>query len=346
MENLRWLWNGDALREMTAGEPAFCLIIIIVASLIMLAKGSDWMIDGVVCLAERTGISRIVIGSTIIALGTSLPEVMVSVMAAWMGNPGLALGNGVGSIIADSGLILGLTALLAPTPINRFILNRTGRVQVGAATLLVFIAIGALLTAQGTPSLERWVGFLFLFLLAVYIYMNYIWAEQHHETVETPSPGSKDKNLVKSWLMVAGGLALILAGARLLVPCASELAMRIGVPEDVIAATMVAFGTSLPELMSSFASIKKGHPEITVGIVVGSDVLNSLLVVGAAAAVHPLSIPPTFFIFHFPAMLIILYSFRLFIHFDGNGWFKRWQGAWLLGVYLVYVTLQYTLNVG
>ena len=150
--------------------------------------------------------------------------------------------------------------------------------------------------------------------------------------------------LGKSWLLVVGGLALVIVGARVLVPCAAECALRFGIPEDVIAATLVAFGTSLPELMTAISSIKKGHPEITVGNVVGADVLNCLFVIGAAATARPLAIPAGFYYFHFPTMLIILYSFRTFIFMSRDGTFKRWHGAWLLGVYLLYVILQYSLN--
>ncbi len=149
-----------------------------------------------------------------------------------------------------------------------------------------------------------------------------------------------------SWLLVIGGLLLIIVGARILVPSASEIAARFGVPDDVIAATMVAFGTSLPELMTAIAAVRKGHPEITVGNIVGADVLNVLFVIGAAAAATPLAIPVNFYYFHFPAMLIILYSLRFFISTNRAGVFYRWQGGWLLGVYATYVTLQYALNIG
>ena len=149
----------------------------------------------------------------------------------------------------------------------------------------------------------------------------------------------------KSWIMIAGGLFLVILGARVLVPSASEIALRFGVPDDVIAATMVALGTSLPELMTAIAAIRKGHPEITVGNIVGADVLNVLFVIGAAAAAAPLVIPMNFYYFHLPAMLIILYSFRVFISMNKDGLFHRWQGYWLLGVYLCYVILQYTLNI-
>ena len=117
-------------------------------------------------------------------------------------------------------------------------------------------------------------------------------------------------------------------------------------PQDVIAATLVAFGTSLPELMTAITSVRKGYPQIMVGNVVGADVLNCLFVIGAAATARPLEVPPNFFTFHFPAMLIILYSFRVFIFMNKDGWFKRWQGGWLLGVYGVYLILQYAFNLG
>ena len=324
------------------------LLLIIAFCIVLLSKGADWMIDGVVDLAQRTGLPKIVIGATVISLGTTTPEAVVSVMAAFMGNPGLALGNGVGSIIADTGLIFGLTCVLAVVPVNRFILNRTGWVQVGSATLLVVIALIMAATATGEPTLERWVGFFFLILLAAYMYVTYRWAKQGGDLAlegETESD-EEPMGLGKCWLMVLGGLFFVVLGARFLVPSASEIAARFGVSEDVIAATMVAFGTSLPELMTAIAAVRKGHPEITVGNIVGADVLNCLFVIGAAAASRPLAIPANFYSYHFPAMLIILYSFRTFIFMNKDGTFKRWQGVWLLGVYLIYVILQYTLNVG
>ena len=343
---LSWIGDETLLQGLLAGQTTIILLVIIVVCIAMLSLGADWMIDGVVDLAERTGLPKIVIGATVVSLGTTLPEAFVSVMAAYMGNPGLALGNGVGSIIADTGLIFGLTCILAAVPVNRFILNRTGWVQVGTATMLVLISVGILLTTEGEPQLERWVGYLFLSLLVLYMYITYTWAKQGTDVL--PEDDALEHELMsisKSWILVVGGLLLVVIGARILVPSASEIALRFGVPEDVIAATMVAFGTSLPELMTAIAAIRKGHPEITVGNIVGADVLNVLFVIGAAAVASPLVIPMNFFYFHFPAMLIILYSFRVFISMNKDGVFHRWQGFWLLGVYLCYVILQYTLNI-
>jgi cation:H+ antiporter len=347
-EILRWIGDETLLNNLVAGFSTIVLLILIAVCIVILSKGADWMIDGVVHLARRTGLPRIVIGATIISLGTTMPEAFVSVMAAWLGNPGLALGNGVGSIIADTGLIFGLTCLLTTVPINRFILNRTGWVQTGVATLLVVISLIVLATMAEQAVLNRWVGFLFLLLLAGYMYITYVWAKQGGSmAIEGEQVDNSElMSMGICWVMIGGGLILIVVGARILVPSATEIAYRIGVPEDVIAATMVAFGTSLPELMTAIAAIRKGHPEITVGNIVGADVLNCLFVIGAAAAARPLAIPPNFFTFHFPAMLIILYSFRFFIFINRDGRFKRKQGAWLLSVYLVYLVLQYTLNIG
>jgi len=347
-EILRWIGDETFLDNLVAGFSTIALLILIVVCIVILSKGADWMIDGVVHLARRTGLPKIVIGATIISLGTTMPEAFVSVMAAWLGNPGLALGNGVGSIIADTGLIFGLTCILTTVPVNQFILNRTGWVQVGAATLLVIISLIVLAISPGQPILNRWVGFLFLLFLIGYMYITYVWTKQGGTAAieGEQEDNSEFASLGKCWLMIVGGLCLIVVGARILVPSAVEIAHRIGVPEDVIAATMVAFGTSLPELMTAIASVRKGHPEITVGNIVGADVLNCLFVIGAAAAARPLSIPPNFYSFHFPAMLIILYSFRYFIFRNKDGHFKKMQGAWLLGVYLVYLVLQYVFTIG
>jgi len=345
---LHWIADEAALHAYLQDLSTVVLLMVVALCLYGLSKGADWAIDGVVDLALRTGLPRIVLGATIVSLGTTLPEAFVSVAAAWMGNPGLALGNGVGSIIADTGLIFGLTCILAKVPMDRFILDRTGWVQVGAATLLVGIAIVALVVMPEGPYLGRWVGVLFLILLGGYMYATYFWAKQGAATAHR---GAKEAirahlSLPKCWGMIAGGLALIILSARILIPAVSVVALRWGVPDDVIAATMVAFGTSVPELMTAFTAVRKGHPEIMVGNVVGADVLNCLFVIGAAATARPLMIPINFYHFHFPALLLIIFSFRFFISFlNKDGWFKRWQGGWLMSIYLVYVILQYVLNI-
>ncbi len=331
---------------LLADCPVYLLLILIAVSILVLSKGADWMVDGVVGLAKRTGLPRIVIGATIVSLGTTTPEAFVSVMAAFMGNPGLALGNGVGSIIADTGLIFGLTCMLAVVPMNRFILSRTGWVQVGSATLLVLLAIGAWVAAPSNPVLGRWVGIFLLVLLVVYLFVTYTWAKQGMRVEAEEEDTAELMGLARACLLLTGGLVVVIVGARALIPSASELAIRMRVPQDVVAATMVALGTSLPELMTAIAAIRKGHPEITVGNIVGADVLNCLFVIGASCTARPLEVPSNFYVFHFPTMLFILFSFRYFIHRNVDGHFKKMQGAWLFGIYIAYLILQYGFNVG
>ena len=350
MNIFRYFIDEHALGEVFSAFPLWGLLLAIVATVFLLSRGADWMIDGAVDLATRTKLPKVVIGATILSLGTTAPEVFVSVMAAFMGNPGLALGNGVGSIIADTGLIFGLSALLAKPPVNKWILNRTGWWQMGSALLLVALAGVSYLVTRGNPVINRPMGLILVILLVVYMIMTYRWARSGNQPIGITRPEDTDvdgmytpSSLFITLLMLFGGLALVIIASRMLIPAASETARRLGVPDDVIAATMVALGTSLPELTTAITAIRKGHPEITVGNIVGADVLNALFVVGAASLAAPLTIGPTFFMFHFPAMLIILVSFRVFISMDRDGRFRRWQGAWLLGLYIVYVALQYIL---
>jgi cation:H+ antiporter len=237
--------------------------------------------------------------------------------------------------------------MISVVPGNRYLLNRTGWVQVGSASLLVGIAVVMWFSSGGAPVIERWVGFMLLFFLGVYLCLSYFWAKQGGASgSDGQAREERLTSIGKCIFMIVGGLVLVIFSARILVPAASEIALRIGVPEDVVAATMVAFGTSLPELMTAIAAVMKGHPEIALGNVIGADVLNCLFVIGASAAARPLAVPRNFYVFHFPAMLLILYSFRIFVFFNRNENFKRWQGAWLLLIYCIYVTLQYSLDLG
>ncbi len=340
------MYDIEAILNNLANQtPTWLLFIVTALCLAVLSKSADKMIDGAVALAQRTRLPKIVIGATIISLGTTVPETVVSVMAAWNGHAGLSLGNGVGSIICDTALIFGLMCVLAKIPVRKFILNRTGWVQVSAATLLVLLSLLALWINPASPVLGRGVGLLLVILLALYLYLSYRWARQSGQVDEEEEEGV-DWGAGKSLLFLLAGLVGVIVASRVLIPCAVVGACRIGVPQDVVAATIVAFGTSVPELMTGISSIRKGHPQIMVGNVVGADVLNCLFVIGAAAFARPLAVPPNFFTFHFPAMLLILYSFRLFIRMNTDGWFKPWQGAWILAIYLVYLALQYGLNLG
>ncbi len=329
-----------SLETVVSNFSLLTLLALVVGLVIILAKGADWAIEGAVNLAYTTNMSRVVVGATIVSLGTTLPEVFVSVVAAINGNPGLSLGNGVGSIIVDTGFILGLICFLSRVPLERFILNRTGWIQVGSATLLVLISLFIRIFSPSHPVLGRWVGVLFLSLLGLYLYFTLSWA-RHLSRGREKEREEIDYAPLVSIILIGWGLILVVFSSKFLIVVAQELARRLGVSEDVIASTMVAFGTSLPELATAITAVKKGHPEIMVGNVVGADVLNCLFVIGASALASPLKIPSSFFYLHYPAMLLILYSFRLFISTNKGEYFPRWQGLWLISLYLFYVFWQY-----
>ena len=249
----------------------------------------------------------------------------------------MALGNAVGSIICDTGLILGMACLLAPLRLNRAIVNRQGWIQLAAATALVAACFpwshaAEVWTVGG--RLPQFVGFVFLVALAAYMGLSIRWAAtgaaeaQDHERSEDRAAGSTAFVLMK----LTGALALVVLSAQVLIPSVQEAATRIEIPESIIAATLVAFGTSLPELVTALTAARRGHGELAVGNVVGADILNVLFVAGAAAAVTPagLMAGSHFFVVLFPAMLMILLIFRVGIFLSGD-FMKRPFGVRAVG---------------
>ena len=341
------------------------LLTITVLSMVVLIKGADWLVDGASGLAYRVGMPKVIVGATIVALGTTSPECAVSVMAAWHGQPGLALGNAVGSIIADTGLILGVGCLMARLPADRYVLTRQGLVQLGSGVLLAGLCYGAFAVWGDAASLGRPVGLVLLIMLAGYLYISIQWSRKHPQG--EPFQGPKELShivpvkvpvverfthrfeAVRLFFMALVGLALVLLASRVLICSVTVLAGRWGVPQVVVAATIVALGTSLPELVVGITSIVKGHPEIIVGNIIGADILNVLFVVGASAAAADLPVVENgqriFLYLHLPAMLILLVAFRAMIAIAGrDGSFSRWMGVPLVGMYLAYVGAQFLMS--
>jgi len=341
------------------GQPQWVLLPALVVAVAVLVKGADWLVEGASGLAYRLGISKVIVGATIVSLGTTSPEFAVSVMAAWSGQPGLALGNAIGSIVADTGLIFGLGCMLTVLPADRFVLARQGWVQFGSAALLAALCYGSFALNGESASIGRPVGVLFVALLVGYLVMSVRWSRRHPQGEPFQMNGESDarRKAQRAISTLAGlcvaGLLLVLLSSRVLILSVSELAeAHWHVPKVVIAATLVALGTSLPELVIGLTSIVKGHKEILVGNIIGADVLNVLFVVGASAVAAPLplleseaSVPDILFRLHLPAMLLILVLFRVFIHFAVKwGSFRRWQGIPLVLIYLFYTVLQYVIT--
>lgn len=332
-----------AFFESIAETHIAALLGVMAVSIGLLGTSADWMVDRAVALSLRTGMPKVIVGATIVSAGTTFPEAVVSVLAAINGNPDIALGNAVGSIICDTGLILGTACLLAPLPLNRRVVNRQGWVQFGSGVLLVLLCVpfGELGNVfQANARLPQWAGFLLLFGLVAYM----IWSVRlaggvaDEEDGEEPECDSPVVLLVCS--ILCGSLVVVVSSIGL-IECTKILAIRAGIPEAVIAATLVAFGTSLPELVTAITAVLKGQGALAVGNVIGADILNVLFVAGAAAAVTVEGLPvlPIFFQLQFPAMLLILLCFRLGIICAREGKLTRPFGAVLLGAYAVYLML-------
>ena len=330
------------------------LLAVTAGALLALIRGADWLVEGAAGFAYRLGISKIIVGATVVSLGTTSPEAAVSVLAAWSGHSGLALGNAVGSIIADTGLIFGLGCLLAVLPADRFVLQRQGWVQFGAAMLLATICYVTFALAGDAAAITRPIGFLFLLLLAVYLVVSVRWSRAHTTPEAQAGPAVALRSVRACLGFVLLGLLVVVFSSRVLIGAVSELALRWGVPDVVIAATLVAFGTSLPELVVGMTSIIKGHRELLVGNVIGADVLNVLFVIGASAATTRLpvvevgaQVPRIFLYLHLPTMILILLLFRLYIFAAvRRGFFRRIYGLPLVLIYIVYLVGQFVLSAG
>ena len=340
-------WNPEELLaeliQRLADMNMLYLLGVMVVAIVILGKSADWMVENAVTLSLRTGMPKVIVGATIVSVGTTFPEAVVSVLAALNGNPDIALGNAVGSVICDAGLILGTACLIAPLPLDKQVVNKQGWVQFGAGVLLVvfclpFTDLGNVFQTKAT--LPQWAGFILVFGLIVYMVWSIrlakdIEAEEVEEEVDNDSPVAI---LVGSILV---GCLFVVGSSITLIEATKILATEAGIPEAVIASTLVAFGTSLPELVTAVTAARKGQGELAVGNVIGADILNVLFVAGAAAAITPagLEAESIFFRLQFPAMLIILLCFRVGIFAAKDGKLSRPFGFFLVAVYVIYGVL-------
>jgi cation:H+ antiporter len=283
------------------------------------------------------------VGATIVSIGTTFPEAVVSVMAAMGGHPDFALGNAVGSIICDTGLILGIACIMSPLKLDMKLVNRQGWVQFGAAVLLVALCLpyGRLNELFNQQAfLNQSSGFLLVVLLGVYLVWSVRLARLADPVAEDAEAG-QGISMLPCLGILAIACAFVILSSIGLIESTKVLASRAGVSNAVIAATVVAFGTSLPELVTAITAVRKGHGELAIGNIIGADILNVLFVAGLAAAVTPngLFADPIFFRLQFPAMLFILFCFRLGIKTSSNGFLGRRTGFLLLGTYIIYIAI-------
>lgn len=320
--------------------PTLILLVIIALSLYVLGKGADVLVNEAIGISVKKGIPKVVIGATIVSLGTTIPEVTVSVFAAINGNPGLALGNAIGSIITNTALILGLAALVGRLPIDRRVIGKQGTIQLISVLLLTVVSL-PILSSGSEGKVTQWMGFIFIGLLVLYIIGTISSSKKSSNEPLSPSD-SKDDSLILQIIKLIFGVALVIISSKILIPSVEMTAIRIGIPQSIIAATLVAFGTSLPELVTSITAVRKGHGELAVGNVIGANILNVLFVIGSSAAVTKggLLVPTVFYKLQIPTMVIILVMFHMFSK-NKRSVMSKLQGATFLGIYLGYLILNY-----
>jgi len=334
------------IHQLITGFPTAALFLLLAVMFLLLSKGADILVEESVTLSLKWGVSKLFIGVTLVSLGTTLPEVSVSVYAAVKGHAELAMGNAVGSMICDMGLILGLALMISPLPFKRVDLNFPSWVLTGAALLLVITSLpfGNLCdTFVAGGRFPQWAGFLFLLLLGFYFWYSMHRARNTGISENTFNPDNASALFVILKLIL--GIALVIISSRVLIPTVGELAVRFKVPESIIAATLVAFGTSLPELITAITAARKGHGDLAIGNVLGADILNALLVAGASAAVTRggLEVPPDFYMLYFPAMLLLVMIFRISTSVAETQ-LPRWISILFLGIYFLVSTIGYCLH--
>ncbi|GJL78446.1 MAG: sodium:calcium antiporter [Nitrospinaceae bacterium] len=248
----------------------------------MLYFGGDFLITGSIRLGQKFRVSPFIIGATVVGFGTSAPELAVSVLAGFQGAPELALGNVIGSNIANVGLVLGLTAFLIPLTIGKKRLKSEAPAFMLTTFLIMFLVWNF--------NLNRWEGGFMLLLLFIYLWLSFRKKEESEIEIEEETRLWGDKGIFFQFLLVVIGLVLLILGARFLVDGAVGIAKTLGVSEWFIGISIVALGTSLPEIVSSIMAARRGHGELAIGNVFGSNIFNILMVLGTTSLVKPLNI--------------------------------------------------------
>lgn len=261
-------------------------IFILLAGLSLILFGANWLVDGSSSIAKRFGISEFVIGLTIVGIGTSTPEMVVSFLSSFQGKADMAIGNIVGSNVFNTMMILGVTALIAPLAITKSNLKKDIPLNIIVTIVLILLGMNFTLFGKGQDQLSRIDG---VILLAVFAW--YIWTSFRSDTADSEEDGEgiKEYKTGISVLLIVAGLAGLIIGGRLFVNSATELAKMFGVSDKFIAITVMAGGTSMPELATCVVAALKGRGQLALGNVLGSNISNILLILGGSALINPLS---------------------------------------------------------
>ena len=324
-------------------------VILFAIGLVLLIKGGDWFVDGATGLARRFKIPELLIGATVVSIGTTLPEVMVSATSAMEGVGGIAYGNAIGSIICNTSLIAAITIAIKPGKVERSALKLPVIFFFGAAVFysIIAYAFGEFSRVCGIILLLGFVAYMTLTVLQMKNAPN---EPQLNEEAAEEACGCGKKQLVKEIVLLVIGAALIAVGARLLVDNGTAIAEELGVPSAVIGLTFVALGTSLPELVTAITSLVKGHGALSLGNIIGANLFNLVLVSGVSVVISPFKVPaetlvfgdiPLSFVLDIPLMIGVMLIMTVPALVRGK--LSRVQGIGLLAIYFAFTVLQFVL---
>ena len=318
-------------------------VLLFAVGLVFLIKGGDWFVDGATGAARRFGLPELLIGATVVSIGTTLPEVMVSTTSALSGHGEIAYGNAIGSVICNTALIAAITVAVKPGRVD----PKSLRLPVAFFFTAAAIYAGV---AYTTGYFSRITGLILLAMFCVYMAAT-VWQMKSHSAARPArsQPEGEENSMLKDLVLLVAGAALIAVGADLLVDNGTLIAQALGVPESVIALTFVALGTSLPELVTAVSSLIKGHGALSLGNIIGANLFNLVLVSGVSVALAPFSIPQGSVIAGHNASLVLdipvmlLAMALLTLPALRRGRLSRFQGAALLLIYGAFCAIQFTI---
>jgi len=320
--------------------PELLLIIkiaILGVSFIILAKSADFLVDGAVAIAVLLKIPKIVIGIVLVGFATTAPEFTVSLLSALQGLPEIALGNAVGSVIVDDAVALGLGIIVAPVAImvESRILKRFGIFLIIIDIIAFFLAFNGII--------NRWEGLILLSLLVMYLVWVFV-SEKKRKNDDENSPYDseleeyvKPGGVLKQFLRFGAGVVGVIIASHFLVDSSRYIAEYLHVSKAIIGLTIVAIGTSLPEIATCIVASRKGHGDLALGDILGADILNILWIIGAAATAKQISVSFEMIIFSFPSMMVVVGTMLIFARMGYK--FQRWKGIVLVSLYLIYLVI-------
>ena len=320
-------------------------LLLFVVGVILLIKGGDWFVDSAVGIAKRFRVPEIIIGATVVSIGTTLPEVMVSVTAAVNNNGAIAYGNAIGSIICNTALIAALTIAIRPAPVNKK----------AVTTPVIFFFISAaiyVVAAYIFGRFDRWLGIVMLLMFGIYMSMTIYKGFKNPVESEAEKEEAQSGSIIKDIVVLIISAALIAVGADMLEGSSVSLATMAGIPTEVVGVTIVALCTSLPELVTAVTALVKGHGALSLGNIIGANIFNLVLVSGAAVTLSPFVVPEgskllgfnTSQLIEMPLMVCVMALMTLPAVFKGK--LARWQGISLLSIYAAFVVLQVLIALG